>query len=196
MTPAIVLFDLGGVLLPFDQSVRVRAVAEGLGLDEAAARAALRADLFAGLDTGECDERDFAGVFSDAAARTVGDDEARALILSVFEPPNAELWAIAEALKARTRVGGFSDNPAFVRDVFPAGAELDPMFWSCELGATKSGDAAFAAVEARLGLSPGEILFIDDSLPNVERARRRGWQAAHFTDNAALVADLTARGLA
>ena len=194
-TPGVVLFDLGGVLLPFTQGRRVRAVSAALGLDEAAARAVLRADLFARLDTGEADETEFAAAFSEAAGRTVDRDEARALILSVFEPPNAELWAIADRLTAKTVVGGFSDNPAFVREVFPAGADLDPMFWSCQLGATKSGEAAFAAVEARLVLPAADIFFIDDSLPNVERARRRGWHAAHFTHNAALIADLAARGL-
>jgi HAD superfamily hydrolase (TIGR01509 family) len=194
-TPGVVLFDLGGVLLPFTQARRVRAVSEALGLDEAATRAVLRADLFARLDTGEADETEFAAAFSEAAGRPVCRNQAKALILSVFEPPNAELWDIAEGLRSKTTVGGFSDNPAFVREVFPAGGDLDPMFWSSELGATKAGDDAFAMVEARLGLPPADILFIDDSLPNVERARRRGWQAAHFISNAALIADLAARGL-
>jgi HAD superfamily hydrolase (TIGR01509 family) len=189
------LFDLGGVLLPFDPQRRVRAVCATLEIDDDAARAAMSAELFARLDLGEADEGAFAHAFSAAAGRVVDADEARALILSVFEPPDAALWDLAGALAKRLPVGGFSDNPAFVRDVFPAGADLDPMFWSAELGATKSSDAAFAAVEATLGAAPDAILFVDDSAGNVERARRRGWDAIRYCGIDRLTRDLAERGL-
>jgi 2-haloacid dehalogenase len=39
------------------------------------------------------------------------------------------------------------------------------------------------------------VLFIDDTPANVAAARRRGWDAILFTDNAALFAELGARGL-
>lgn len=193
--PAAVLFDLGGVLLPFDEARRVRRVAEALAIDEAAAQAALRADLIARLDLGEADEADFAVVFSQAAGRTVDADEARELILSVFVAPNAALWTLAQTLKARVPVGGFSDNPAFVGRLFPAGAILEPMCWSSELRATKPSEAAFAAVEARLGVAPEAILFIDDAPANVDGAKARGWDAVLYRDNGTLLADLAARGL-
>ena len=79
--------------------------------------------------------------------------------------------------------------------VFPEGAFLEPLFLSCEIGACKPSDAAFAAVEAALGMAAQQILFIDDTLANVEAARARGWDAIHFTANAALVAELASRGL-
>ena len=193
--PAVVLFDLGGVLLPFDPWRRVRSVAEALGITTAAAQSALSAELFERMDLGDAVEGDFAAVFTRLAGRHVDDLEARALLLSVFEPPNAALWDLTEALRRRLPVGGFSDNPSFVAELFPAGARLDPMFWSAELGATKASEAAFATVEARLGIAGEAILFVDDTLANVERARRRGWDAAHFTHNAALRTELTERGL-
>ncbi|HTX51750.1 MAG TPA: hypothetical protein VMU37_00690 [Caulobacteraceae bacterium] len=189
------LFDLGGVLLPFDPERRVRSVCEALGVEAAVARAAMDAELFARLDLGDADEGDFADAFSAAAGRVVDAHEARALILSVFEPPDAALWDLAGALAGRLPVGGFSDNPAFVRDVFPPGADLDPMFWSSELGATKASDSAFAAVEARLGVAPGAILFVDDGVGNVERARRRGWDAIRYCGIDPLTRDLAERGL-
>jgi HAD superfamily hydrolase (TIGR01509 family) len=196
MASAVILFDLGGVLLPFDQERRVRAVSKTLAIDEAAARAALSPDLFLRLDLGDADDHDFAEAFSRAAGRPVTPAEARVLILSVFLAPDAALWALAARLQARAVVGGFSDNPAYVCDLFPPGARLDPMFWSSELRAAKSSDTAFAAVEARLGQPPGDILFVDDSIANVERARWRGWDAVHFTGSAALIASFAQRGLA
>jgi FMN phosphatase YigB (HAD superfamily) len=190
-----VLFDLGGVLMPFDPERRVQAVCEALEIDADDARAAMSASLFARLDLGEVDEGAFATAFSAASGRTVEAAEARGLILSVFEPPAAALWDLAGALARRLPVGGFSDNPTFVGDLFPDGADLDPMFWSAELGATKASDAAFALVEARLGAPPSTILFVDDSAGNVERAQRRGWDAIRYRGFDPLTRDLADRGL-
>ena len=116
-------------------------------------------------------------------------------LTSVFEAPNHELWALAGRLRRRAVVGGFSDNPSLVVQVFPEGAFLEPLFLSCEIGACKPSEAAFAVVEAALGMPAGQILLIDDTAANVEAARSRGWDAIHFTDNAELMAELALRGL-
>ncbi|MFI4936561.1 MAG: HAD-IA family hydrolase [Caulobacterales bacterium] len=195
MAPSVILFDLGGVLLPFDQARRVRAIAERTGVDPDAVRALFAGDLPERMDLGQADERDYAKVFTDLAGRDVSAEEARALILSVFESPNAELWALAARLAARARVGGFSDNPRFVETVFPTGAGLDPMFFSAELGLAKSDLAAFYAVQARLGVPPGDVLFIDDAAGNVERALQIGWDGVCFVSNRQLIAELKERGL-
>jgi HAD superfamily hydrolase (TIGR01509 family) len=79
--------------------------------------------------------------------------------------------------------------------VFPEGAFLEPLFLSCEIGVCKPSEAAFAAVEAGLGLAARQILFIDDTLANVEAAVARGWDAIHFTGNTELMAELARRGL-
>jgi HAD superfamily hydrolase (TIGR01509 family) len=121
--------------------------------------------------------------------------ETRALILSVFGPPNLPLWDLVTALSKRVAVGGFSDNPAFVRALFPPGAVLEPMFWSAELGLSKAGPEAFAAVTVRLGVDPAAILFIDDSAANVAEAKTAGWDTIQFFSNDQLVAALEDRGL-
>ncbi len=59
----------------------------------------------------------------------------------------------------------------------------------------KPDPAIYALAAARFGRAPGSMLFIDDSLPNVESARTCGWHAHHFIDAAGLRADLTGRGL-
>lgn len=194
--PQVVLFDLGGVLLPFDPALRVRSVAEALAIEAAAAAAALSPELFAALDLGQATVADFAAAFAHVAGRAVDDAEAEALILSVFEAPHAALWGLVEELRSTVTVGGFSDNPPFVATMFPAGAWLEPMFWSAELGVAKSSASAFAEVERRLGLDPASIFFVDDAPGNIARALDRGWQAAQFTTISALTAELSARGLA
>jgi HAD superfamily hydrolase (TIGR01509 family) len=195
-TPAAILFDLGGVLLPFDRERRVRAIVQRLGVTADAVRAVFDGDLPRRMDLGEADAGDFAAAFSALAGRAVSAGEARELILSVFEAPNAALWDRAAALRAQAVVGGFSDNPAFVRAVFPTGAALDPMIFSSEIGAMKPSDAAFTAAEARLARQGADILFIDDSGANVAAALSRGWDAILYQSNGQLAAALGQRGLA
>jgi len=193
--PEIVLFDLGGVLLPFDRERRVRTLCRALRLTEEAARAFMALDLHARLDIGGADEAELAEAISELAGWRTPADLARALILSVFEAPNLELWNVAASLKGRLRVGGFSDNPTFVREVFPDGYALDPMFWSAELGFSKADARAYAAVEARLGLNPAAIVLVDDSPDNVALAREIGWDAIHFRANRQVIGELAERGL-
>jgi glucose-1-phosphatase len=195
MKAQAVLFDLGGVLLPFDRERRVAAITERLRVSPEPVRALFAGELPRRMDLGQADEGDFAAAFSAMAGRTVSDDEARELILSVFEAPNHDLWRIADGLRGDRRVGGFSDNPAFVTTVFPEGARLDPMIFSSEIGAVKPRAAAFEAAEARLGLAGDAVLFIDDAPANVEGALRRGWDAIRFVSNAQLTGELSARGL-
>ncbi|HEY1752876.1 MAG TPA: HAD-IA family hydrolase [Caulobacteraceae bacterium] len=193
--PKAILFDLGGVLLPFDQERRIAALMERFGCEDDAARAFMADGIHWRISLGEADERDLADVFTAAFGRRVDEAEAADLLLTVFETPNHDLWDLAGSLRARALVGGFSDNPRFVERLFPAGAVLDPMFFSSELRVFKPQPEAFAAVEAALGLPRETILFIDDTAANVDAAIARGWDAIRFTTNAALISDLAARGL-
>jgi FMN phosphatase YigB (HAD superfamily) len=190
-----VLFDLGGVLLPFDRERRVAAIAARTGATVETARDFMALDLHRRLDLGEATELDAAAEFAAFFGLRVGPQEAADLLCSVFEAPNHELWALAARLRRRAVVGGFSDNPSLVVQMFPDGAFLEPLFLSCEIGACKPSEAAFAAVEAALGLAARQILFIDDTHANVAAAIARGWDAIHFTGNAALLAELAGRGL-
>jgi len=190
-----VLFDLGGVLLPFDRERRIAAIAARTGAAPKAARAFMALDLHRRLDLGEATDLDLAAEFAAFFGLRVSPLEAADLLCSVFEPPNHELWALAARLRRSAVVGGFSDNPSLVVQVFPDGAFLEPLFLSCEIGACKPSDTAFAAVEAALRMAAQQILLIDDTLANVEAARSRGWDAIHFTANEALMAELALRGL-
>lgn len=59
----------------------------------------------------------------------------------------------------------------------------------------KPDPAIYALAVRRFGLAPAKMLFIDDSLPNVESARACGWQVHHFSDAATLRTDLVRHGL-
>ena len=59
----------------------------------------------------------------------------------------------------------------------------------------KPDPAIYRLAERRFGYPAERMLFIDDSLPNIEAARRLDWQVHHFTGATALEVDLCARGL-
>lgn len=59
----------------------------------------------------------------------------------------------------------------------------------------KPDPAIFRLAVRRFGFEPGEMLFIDDNLANIEAARGEGWQVHHFRDAVRLHDDLNGRGL-
>ena len=195
MRPAAILFDLGGVLLPFDRERRVRAIVRSTGATAEAVRAFMAGDIHRRLDRGEANEHDLAAALSDLAGRDIEQDEACELILSVFEAPNAELWARARTLRDRLIVGGFSDNPAFVRRVSPRRRPRPDVLvertWANQVHAR-----GFRRRSGALDLPPDAILFVDDTLANIEQARRMGWDGVVFVSNDQLIGEFAARGIA
>src|ERR1700761_1621932 len=91
-SPRAILFDLGGVLLPFDRDQRIAAIAGRFGCTAEAARAFMASDIHRRLDAGEAHEFDLAEAFSAHFGRHVSPVTAVDLVLSVFEEPNHELW--------------------------------------------------------------------------------------------------------
>jgi putative hydrolase of the HAD superfamily len=59
---------------------------------------------------------------------------------------------------------------------------FDRLFFSCELGCQKPDPAYYELMERDLGLEGERILFWDDSVRNVESARKRGWNAEVYAD--------------
>ncbi|MDF1603577.1 HAD-IA family hydrolase [Nocardioides sp. YIM 152315] len=57
---------------------------------------------------------------------------------------------------------------------------FDVSCYSCELGLAKPEVAYFERAVAMIGADPGQVLFVDDSLPNVEGARSAGLAAEHW----------------
>ena len=98
-------------------------------------------------------------------------------------------------LRDQTPVGFLSDNPLFIRDVFPAREAFDHEFLAAELGMLKPSPEIFGAVQALLATPPEGILFVDDMAANVDAARVAGWDALVYSSNEQLAADLADRGL-
>lgn len=59
----------------------------------------------------------------------------------------------------------------------------------------KPDPAIYRLAAQRFGFPPERMLFIDDNQDNIAAARLEGWRAHHFTDAAALEAELVSLGL-
>lgn len=70
---------------------------------------------------------------------------------------------------------------AYLWDALGFKAFFKDIFYSAKLGHLKHQPAFFAAVDALVGIEPGdEPLFFDDHQENVEQARGAGWDACLF----------------
>ena len=104
-----------------------------------------------------------------------------------------ELHARGVPLYAITNFG--ADTWAGFRPTFPLAERFRDIVVSGVEQLAKPDPAIYALAEARFGHAPEAMLFIDDSLPNVESARACGWHAHHFSDARGLKAELRERGL-
>ena len=104
-----------------------------------------------------------------------------------------ELAARAVPLYAITNFG--ADTWAGFVPHWPLRTQFIDILVSGEEQLAKPDPAIYALAAARFGRSPGSMLFVDDSVANVEAARTCGWHAHHFVDAAGLRADLVERGL-
>jgi len=56
---------------------------------------------------------------------------------------------------------------------------FDAIFYSHIIGMRKPDDEIYSHVSETLNSKPSDLLFIDDMVPNVEAAKKNGWNAIH-----------------
>jgi putative hydrolase of the HAD superfamily len=102
-----------------------------------------------------------------------------------------EVWELAHAFRARGGRTGFLSNgvPEIVghlRRTRALDTAFDAVVVSCEVGCMKPAPEIFRLCLERLDVAPGDALFADDRLENVEAARQLGLRALHFVGDDAL----------
>ena len=110
------------------------------------------------------------------------------------EAINEAVLDLIRKLRGRYKLAILSNSPPDLtrwladwemRDLF------EVVFCSGDEGMIKPDPAAFKLTIERLGVEPGEAVFIDDTPEHVEAARKLGIQGIIFTTAAALKDDLT-----
>ena len=189
-----VVFDFGGVMTTSTMPERVRKCADEFGIDWAHIErgfARYRRLLDGGfLSLNEMYDL----IWADADITLPADVKARILeadyasFLEGYRNVRTLEWM--KALKASGRkIGILSNQPVDFalrfRKVYPDFIALaDAMVISGEERMFKPQRRIYDLLAARIGLPAEELCFIDDVESNCEGARRAGWHAVRFTDNA------------
>ncbi len=96
------------------------------------------------------------------------------------------LLAYIGRLRGRYHLGLLSNAMSGARQEFAARYDVirrfDSVTISAEEGVMKPASAIYRIALARAGVTPGEALFVDDALRNVEGARAIGMNALHYAD--------------
>ena len=202
-----IIFDMGGVLVDLDIEDCKKAFKERLGyydIDEII-DACHQKGIYGDLEEGILSADDFrsivlAGSRPDAVAEDV--DEAMSHILVGIEPYKAEML---KRLSEKYELYMLSNNNPicvrYSRKMFEdAGIPLDNIFRKCyfsyEMKALKPSETFYRNVVSDIVLPSEQMLFIDDSMKNVEGSMAAGLPAVFYqpgTDLEALLEDVLDR---
>ena len=110
--------------------------------------------------------------------------------------PNEELIAYFRALRPRYRTAILANSYVGAREQEEArygfSSMADVAIYSHEEGVQKPDPRMYALASQRLGISPAEIVFLDDRPENVDAARACGFQAILFSSTSQAIADIEA----
>ena len=132
----------------------------------------------------------------------VGRDIPRDLLVRAFEstPLDSAMFALANSLARRSRLGIITDNPKdrmeVVRRTLWLDRVFDPIVVSAEEGCAKDDPEIFRRALAKANVAAGDAAFIDNDEDNVAVARGAGLHAIFFDDQERDVARLARELLA
>jgi putative hydrolase of the HAD superfamily len=184
MVKALVL-DFGGVLADEGFRKGLKEIARMNGLDPERFFFVARNLIYeTGYVTGEIDER---GFWQEVRLKTKirnDDKELRREILNRFA---LRLPMLEEIKRVRTTgviMALLSDQTDWLDEVnkrTPFYHYFDHIFNSFSMKKSKRDATVFDDVARQLAVNPREILFVDDTRENLERAQARRWKTLHFT---------------
>lgn len=199
-----IIFDMGGVLVDLDIEDCKRQFKELLGYEriDSLIDPCHQKGIYGDLEEGTLSAEDFrarvlAESYPGSSAELV--DQAMSHILVGIEPYKAELL---KKLSKSYRLFMLSNNNPiclpFSAGMFRnAGIPLEEIFEKCflsfEMKALKPSETFYKSVIAQVGLPAEDMIFIDDSLKNVEGSVNAGLPAVYYepgTDLSALLAEV------
>jgi glucose-1-phosphatase len=194
-----VVFDLGNVLVRFDDTIARDRMAARTGRPAAEIEAYFRGTPYAthlalGKITGQR--------FYRTVSKDLGFDgeygEFAAIWSEIFTPIEPMLELSASLATRLPRVLLSNTNVIHMRyilECFPVLQDFDAQILSYEVGLLKPDRAIYELMLRQCGLEAGRTLFIDDLRANVEGALAVGMRAISFEDAAQVRQELTKHGV-
>jgi HAD superfamily hydrolase (TIGR01509 family) len=179
---AIVLFDLGGVLVDFGGVDAMKDLAR-VEDDELLWHRWLSCPWVRRFERGECSDADFATGMVDEWELDLTPEDFLDQFRSWLGGPLPGAEALVEEVRRTHPAGCLSNTNALHWDQnfsrWPILDAFDFRFLSFQLGVVKPDRDLFERVAQLLPVSAARVLFLDDNLVNVEGAQAVGFVAAH-----------------
>jgi HAD superfamily hydrolase (TIGR01509 family) len=196
--PKTIIFDLSEVLIAGLLGIEEE-LSQHCPVTRETALAHLGGDNLWRLCRGQLTEEEYLDHAYSQSAWTLPREQLRRIIRHNFtrKVPGSEQLLLA--LHARFELVLLSDHARewveHIRSLHPFLDLFSSRHFSFEIGAIKAEPASFEFVLKRIGRTPGECLFIDDSERNIRVAASLGIDSIRFTSAAELSAELRQRGL-
>jgi len=200
MTPSIVVFDLGKVLVDFDYSIAGRKISERSGKSPAEVQHLLdHSPLLYRYETGLMTRQEFFAEIRQATDFHGTIEEFSGFFANIFWeiPPMIEIQAKLRRQGVPTYIFSNTNDLAIlhIRQNFPFFANFDGYILSYEIGAMKPDAKIYEALERMAGKRGAEVLYLDDRQENVEGGAARGWQVILQTTPEKSIAAMEKLGL-
>jgi HAD superfamily hydrolase (TIGR01509 family) len=182
MKQAIVVFDLGKVLVDFDYSIAVSRIAGRSNLPPAGVeRFFLHSPLLVDYESGRLTRQEFFEQARQATGFRGTMEEFGDFFADIFTeiPPMIELHAGLQRRNIPTYIFSNTNDLAVehIQRNFPFFRNFNGYVYSYEVGAMKPGTKIYEALEKLAGRCGAEIIYLDDRPENVAGGAARGWQA-------------------
>ena len=178
--PAVVVFDLGGVLADFGGLGPLRQMS-GIESDEELWRRWLTSEPVRRFESGLGTDEEFAAALVDEWRLPITPDELLAMFPGWLVGAYDGAVELVRETAARTRVAFFSNSNRLHWQAgverWPLLREFDRAFVSFAIGAVKPDPEAFEIVVRELGVPAAATLFLDDNQLNVDAAVSVGMRA-------------------
>jgi len=198
----VVIFDMGKVLVWFDNSILFRKLADLAGQDVDRVRevAHVKLELVQSFDRGEITPAEFKERVCSALGLSLSYSQFYEIFNDVYTP-NVSALDIVRRLKAAGYVLVLLSNcdperAGFIQKKFPETQVFDVRIVSYEVKLLKPEPAIYLLALQRAGAKAEECVFIDDMAVNIEAARALGIASVHYEyDKTDLEAELRRLGL-
>ena len=190
----VVLFDFGGVLAEEGFRNGLMTIAGNNGLEPRHFTQTAFELIFAtGYVTGRATEAAYWDALREKTGIAGDDAVLRSIILEQFTMRRGMIGLVENLRRNGVRTAILSDQTDWLDELdrrYGFFGHFERVFNSFYLNKSKREPGLFDDVAGWLGVKPEEILFVDDSPGNVERAGGRGLHAVLFKDEARFRKDL------
>jgi putative hydrolase of the HAD superfamily len=182
ITPSVVVFDLGKVLVDFDYRISSEEISRRSRLTAVQVRELIdHSPLLYQFETGLLSNEEFYREVCSTSGYSGTLDEFCHTFADIFSEikPMTALHARLRAHQIPTYIFSNTNDIAVthIRKKFPFFAHFDGYVFSYQHGALKPEEKIYAVVERLVGHIGEEIVYLDDKVENIEAALARGWQA-------------------